>query len=540
MWLGDRERINKSSNKLLDHLGEQSHWISTSRPIQNFTLDNALDALESAYDWFHGGWGAAPKFPQPMVVEFLLRQATRGSNRAVNMVNHTLEAMTRGGVYDVIGGGFHRYSTDARWLIPHFEKMLSDNAQLALVYLHAYQVTGKAAWRRVCEATLDFIQREMTDPKGGFYSSLDADVDSKEGVYYLWSINEIAHNLDNPEDVDFFTAAYTLSVRGNFNGRNVLQRTLSDSELASQFGIAENEINDRLEKIQRRLLQVRLTRQRPDADDKVIVSWNALTLQAFAEAARILKRPDYLNVAQHNARFILAALHPNDRLLHTWRAGQAYINAFLDDYANLILALLALYQSDSNLLWYRAAVRLCGEMVANYQDPDGGFFDTRADQTDLIARPKENQDIATPSGNASAAMALLQLAAYNPQEEYTHTAMQMVTRIQESAAQYATSFAAWLNCLDFAIGPVNQIALLYSSGDPRLQPLLDVIWGVYRPRSIAAITTYPPGTGAPHLFTSRGLIKDAPTAYVCENFTCRWPTSSAEELKRQLTDPHFT
>jgi uncharacterized protein YyaL (SSP411 family) len=534
-WLVDRAKIAKTSDKLLSHLDEQSRLSSASYSIQKFSLDLAVDGLESAYDWMHGGWGAAPKFPQPMVIEFLLRQATRGNDRALRMATHTLEAMCKGGMYDVIGGGFHRYSTDLRWLIPHFEKMLYDNAQLALVYLHAYKLTGDKQFLRVCEATLDFIQRELTSANGGFYSSLDADSNDQEGVFYLWSVGEVENNLGDPEDFNLFSSAYTLNNRGNFEGRNVIQKITKDIELAEVFSMPVDQVPDRLAIINAQLLKVRLNRPRPTTDDKILVSWNALALQAFTEAGRYLKRADYLNVAARCARFLLTSLHPNDRLFRSWRAGQVKINAYLEDYAGLIVALLALYQSDSNLLWYRAADHLCTEMINNYKDPDGGFFDIRSDQQLLISRPKELQDTAIPSGNAMACTALLTLGLFSPRDDYTIMALRMLENIQDNAVHYPTGFAYWLNALDLALGPVKQVAILTNDDDIRLQALQDIIWERYRPRCISACSPVPPGTGAPALFDDRTTINDSPAAYVCEGFVCKLPTTTPEELKRFMS-----
>jgi uncharacterized protein YyaL (SSP411 family) len=534
MWLIERERINKTGKKLIEHITEQSRLTPSSLPTQKFYLDRVIDALESTYDWPHGGWGARPKFPQPMTIDFLLRQATRGNERALRMALHALEAMSRGGLFDVIGGGFHRYSTDYRWLVPHFEKMLYDNAQLALTYLHAYQITGEPIWRQVSESTLDFILNELTDSKGGFYSSLSADSDGKEGSYYTWSAGEIENNLDSSEDFDFFSTAYTLNLRGNFEGRNILQRSSIDTELADAFNMPINKVPERLRKIHATLKQIRETRPHPPTDDKVLVSWNALAVQAFAEAGRYLKRNDYLNAAIRNTRFLLASLHPNERLLHSWRAGQTRVNAYLDDYAGLILGLLNLYQAEPNLLWYRAAERLCGEMLTLYTDADGGFYDTPADQDTIVTRPKELQDNATPSGNALAAMALLQLASFNDHADYRSIAEDMLQRVQENAIQYPTAFSFWLSTIDFAIGPEQQVAILFKANDERLLPMEDALWSKFRPRCVAAINAYPPGSGAPSLLVDRGLIKDLPTAYVCENFTCRMPTTNPEELRRQL------
>ena len=320
-WKNDRDQILEVGQKLKAHLQEGSRLNLASQPLSGRAIEAAAETLLKDYDWSNGGWGPAPKFPQPMAIEFLLRQAVRGNSRALQVAHHVLEAMSRGGLYDVVGGGFHRYSTDERWLVPHFEKMLYDNAQLALAYLHAWRLTGTHSWRRICEATLDFILRELTGPEGGFLSSLDADSGGEEGSFYVWTVDQIKEAAGDPQDAAFLISAYEIQAGGNFDGRTVLQRALSDHQMAEQFHLPEDSIQENFSRLHARLFIARQGRVRPATDDKVLVSWNALALRAFAEAGRFLQRPDYLAAAARNASFLLAACHPGDRLLRSWRDG---------------------------------------------------------------------------------------------------------------------------------------------------------------------------------------------------------------------------
>ncbi len=547
-WVQDREEMQRSSSQIARHIQETAQASGSSQEIQAASPDQAAMGLAQAYDWTHGGWGRAPKFPQPMAIEFLLRRAAGGPGRTsdkfgLEIAVHALRAMAKGGMYDVVGGGFARYSTDDRWLVPHFEKMLYDNAQLAPAYLHAYLLAGEIPFRQVCEETLDFVLREMAHPSGGFYSSLDADSQGEEGKFYLWSLDEIRRTLAT-EDLDFFLAAYPVTEEGNFEGRNVLQRGLNNDELAGRFGMPVEEARLRLKRIHGRLLQARGERVRPGTDDKVLTAWNALMLSAFAEAARYLRRPDYLEAARKNARFLLEALHTPGRLFRSWRDGQAdgrdnashghaRHNAYLEDYAGLILGLLALYETDPDPGWYRAALELAEEMTAHYRDPAGGFFDTRDDHETLLVRPKDIQDNATPSGNALAALALLKLAAYTGRGDWRDLAEGSLRSVLAAAVRYPTAFALWLSALDFALGPVHEVAILGDLGDGRTRSLVDALWGAYRPRSVAAISPYPP-PDAPPLLAGRLLVEGTPTAYVCQNFICNRPVTSPEEFRRQL------
>jgi len=638
-WENDRPSLLDNGQQILDHIRANDVGARYIVPLQTVPLRDSLEQadqlLAQSYDWTHGGWGQAPRFPQPMTIEYLLRRATRVSvsadrvsvsadrvsasadRRALDMALHVLQAMAKGGMYDVVGGGFARYSTDDLWRTPHFEKMLYDNTQLARVYLHAWLVCRDAeaqaveardaegerrvgaqglaplhvtpqqvtplhamSLRRVCEQTLDFVLREMTHPLGGFYSSLDADSEGVEGKFYVWTPQEIQVALGNARDADFVIAAYQVTEAGNFEGKNILQRALSDEQLAERFGLDAQEVPVRLEALHARLLAARSQRIRPATDDKILVSWNALMLATFAEAGRYLDRPDYLAAAQRNARFLLEYLYQDERLMRSWREPQpppsplpspppnvrAHLGegepppqpspkweshlvegvgggrhtAYLEDYATLILGLLALYQADADGSWYTAALRLADEMAVHYADPTGGFFDTRNDAEELLYRPKDLQDNATPSGSALAACALLQLAAYGDRLDGRGVAEAMLGSMQELISHHPTAFAQWLQAADFALGPVHEVAVVGEAGHPLMEALLEALWKRYRPRLVAAVSVnpaapgQPPTPGAPALLNDRPLKDGLPTAYVCQGFVCKRPVNSVEEMERQL------
>jgi len=436
-------------------------------------------------------------------------------------------------MYDVVGGGFSRYSVDNFWRTPHFEKMTYDNAQLALAYLHGYLVTGKTEYRRICEETLDFVLRELTHSEGGFFSSLDADSEGEEGKFYVWTQDELEKVLGS--DFDFFKTAYGITSSGNWEGKTILQRALDDSTLAARFKMEQQELRQKLAECHAKLLEARGSRIRPATDDKVLVMWNSLMLKAFAEAGRYLNRQDYLQVAIRNARFLLDNLYVNDRLHRSWREGQAKHNPYLEDYAGLILALLALYQSDPNKEWYHSALKLADEMVEHFVDPNGGFFDTRDDHETLLLRPKDFQDNATPSGNALAATALLELAAYGDRTAWRDLAEEMLSSVYGVMLRYPTAFAQWLCAADFAVGPTREVAIIGDSQRTETKELLNILWKSFRPRQVTAISNYPPEPDAPALLKDRPLLNDLPTAYVCQGFVCQQPVNSPKEMEAQLT-----
>lgn len=543
-WKEEPDKATRVGNNVSSHLQQALNInIQSDSTFTPAHLDAAVKSLLESYDWGYGGWGSAPKFPQPMTIEYLLRRASTDSpqrEQILKMSQHVLDAMSRGGMYDVVGGGFSRYSVDNFWRTPHFEKMLYDNAQLALAYLHGYLVTGEVKYRQVCQETLDFILREMTHPKGGFYSSLDADSEGEEGKFYVWTQDEIQDTLGS--DFEFLKAAYGITPQGNWEGKTILQRALDDSSLATRFpglsartGKMDPEtVTIKLAECHSRLLAVRNTRIRPGTDDKVLVMWNALALSAFAEAGRYLDRKDYLDAAIRNAHFLMDNLYIDDRLLRSWREGKAKHNAYLEDYAGLIHAMLALYQSDPDPAWYAAALKLGDEMVTHFADPNGGFFDTRDDHETLLVRPKDIQDNATPSGNALAATALLELAAYGDRNDWHSVAEDMLGSIQNSIMRYPTASAQWLYAADFAVGPTHEVAIIGDPDHPKTRELLKTLWKSFRPRQVTAISAYPPGPDSPALLKDRPLLNGQPTVYVCQGFVCLQPVNSPSEMEYQL------
>jgi hypothetical protein len=531
----DREEIDRVGIQVLDHIKPAARAGPSGVSFTPQHLEIATKALLDSYDWNHGGWGEAPKFPQPMTIEFMLRRSlsdTPAREEILRLCNHAMHSMARGGMYDVVGGGFARYSVDNFWRVPHFEKMLYDNAQLALAYLHGYLITQEPRFRQVCEETLDFVLRELTHPQGGFYSSLDADSEGEEGKFYVWTQEEIAEALG--PDFDFFKAAYGISTHGNWEGKTVLQRAIDDSTLAARFKLDAESVRQKLSQSHRKLLSIRNTRVRPGTDDKVLVMWNALMLSAFAQAGRHLGRPDYLDAASRNARFLLRNLYVDGRLLRSWREGQAKHNAYLEDHAAFIIGLLDLYQSDFNPEWFEMASRLAGEMIAHFSDPDGGFFDTRDDHEHLLVRPKDIQDNATPSGNAMACEALLKLAAFTDEGSNRDKAEQSLGFVVEFSTRYPTAFGRWLSAADFALASVKQVAVVFDTGAQPSEDVLQVIQRAYRPNLILAASDYPPPGNAPTLLKDRPLKQGKTTVYVCEGFVCKNPVTTVPELENLL------
>ena len=536
-WQQERDQVVHVSEQILANIQKSSQLEFTQQTtIHPKILSEALNGLLSQYDWAYGGWGRAPKFPQPMMIELLLTHAADGNQEALDAARHALDAISRGGMYDVIGGGFHRYSTDSGWLVPHFEKMLYDNAQLAQVYLHATLQTGNPYYRIVTEETLDFMLRELRHPLGGFFASMDADSEGGEGAFYTWPPAEVTAVLNDPDDWRLFTESYGMPARGNFEGRLIFQRSRQPEKTAVVLGMDETAYILQLKNLHTKLRVARDIRARPETDTKIILAWNALAVSAFAEAGRYLDRSDYLRAAQQCARFILSAMAGTKTLFRSWREGSAAIPAFLEDYAAFILALLALYQADGEDTWYQAAVRLADEMLEKFQDPSGGFFDASALAGDLVYRPKDLQDNATPSGNSLATRSLLLLAAFSGEELYQQTAENSLKAIQETLAQYPTAFGSWLQALDQALNPYRQVAVVWDAESPaeKISALTAVAQRTYHPRWVYARSALPLTNDYPELLQNRPTLNGAPTAYVCQHFVCQLPVTDPEDLRRQL------
>jgi len=531
-WQNRRQELLEGSERVAASIERQMAAIGGTRrdELKRGTLDAAYQNLLRDFDEAHGGWGDAPKFPQPMVLEFLLRYHTTTDNpQALEMVTQTLEAMARGGMYDQLGGGFHRYSVDDHWLVPHFEKMLYDNAQLARVYLHAWQVTGEPLFRIIVEETLDYVIREMTDPAGGFYSTQDADSEGEEGKFFLWTPDEIRALLG--DEADRFMEAYGVTERGNFEGKNILELTGS---LEERRALAD---------ARQRLFEAREQRVRPDRDEKVLASWNGLMLVAFAEAAQALNREEYMEIAERNAAFLLREMRTDEgRLLHTWKAhpeqsqkrGKAKINGYLEDHTYLIEGLIELYQATFDPRWYQAAQELVEGMIEHFSAPEGGFYDTSDDHEDLITRPQSLQDNATPSGNAMAALTLQRLAGFAVEPRYTEIAERSLRSMHAVLGRHPLGFGQWLTALDYALSRPREIAIVGTPDAADTQALLNVCTTGYRPHQLLAVRG--PGTDTPPipLLQDRGQVEGEATAYVCIDFVCRPPVTEPTALEEML------
>jgi uncharacterized protein YyaL (SSP411 family) len=521
-WRNRQQDLVTGSERVAAAIEQQSVMRGGGQPdaLRPETVEEAFRNLRQDFDWTHGGWGKGPKFPQPMALEFLLRyHYGKGDTDALRMVTRTLDAMARGGVYDQVGGGFHRYSVDERWLVPHFEKMLYDNAQLARVYLHAWQVTGEPFFRAVVEEILDYVVREMADPAGGFYATQDADSEGQEGKFFLWRSGEIRDLLG--QEVEAFMAAYGVTEEGNFEGRNILELT---GDLGQRPALSE---------ARRRLLEGRERRVHPGRDEKVLTSWNGLMLAAFAEAARVLDRPDYRQVAERSADFLLRAARREDgRLWHTWKDGVPKINGYLEDYADLADGLIELYETTFDPRWYEAAHELAEAMIAHFGAPGTGFFDTSDDHEALISRPRELQDNATPSGNAMAASVLLRLAGLAAEPRYAELARETLASMAPALRQYPLGFGQWLAALDYALARSYEIGIVGRPAAGDTQRLLAAGASGYRPHQVIAVG--PAGARNVPLLLYRDQVDGRATAHVCVTSgtsICLPPITDPEQLE---------
>lgn len=536
-WANDRTEVEKTSNKVFEHL-DTKFRSTNEESLTPDHLESIAKAMQGAYYWGTGGWGDAPKFPQPMALEFLLHYSVSTKQiEYLKLIEHCLKVMARGGMYDVVGGGFSRYSTDDHWRVPHFEKMLYDNAQLVRAYLHAWQVTHDPFYKRIVEETLAFIEKEMTHPQGGFYSSLDADSEGEEGKFYVWTLDEIREVLK--EESDFFEAAYGATAKGNWEGKTILQRVLDDTSLAARFKLDPETVPTTLALSHSKLYAARANRIRPGTDDKVLTSWNGLMLAAIAESARVLadvsqQASNYLNLATRNAQFLITNLRPDGKLRRSWRDGKTTHEVFLEDYAALILGLLELYQTDFNAQWFAAAKELADEMIEKFSDPNGGFFDTPNDGENLLFRPKDVQDNATPSGNALACEALLKLAAYTDDGKYRDIAEKAFGLVTKFVMQYPLGFGRWLTAANLATGKMKQVAAVGEAGDPDFQRLIKAIRAEYRPGMVVAASSVSEKYNPPALLHDRPKMNGKATVYVCEGFVCKQPTTEVGTLIEQL------
>ena len=520
-WRERRDEIDQASGRIREHLGAVSRMDPADESPSEELLSDAVEALRGQIDRQYGGFGGAPKFPPASALEFLL---ARGETEAVEL---TLDAMARGGIHDQIGGGFARYAVDRTWLVPHFEKMLYDNALLARSYLHAFQVLGHERHRRVCEGTLDWALREMRGPEGGFFSALDADSEGEEGRFYVWTPDEIRRVLDDAglgDRADEALGFLGVSEGGNFEGRNILF-------LAAGADAREPEGFD---EVRRALYEARSKRVWPGLDDKRICSWNALMIAALAEAGAALGRSDYRDAAVGCAEFIDTDMLDSDgRLLRTYKDGRARFLAYLEDHAYLVEALLTLYESTFDVRWFDAARRTAEQMIERFGDDErGGFFTTSPDHEELIARRKDIDDHPIPSGNSSAANGLLRLAALTGEAEYERRAEGVFRLLGRAARRHPQALAHLLGAINFHLSPAREVALVAPAGADGIGALARVPWERFLPTVVLA--GGPEGIDRPELMRERRAVDGRPAAYVCERFACRRPVTSPEELAASL------
>ena len=543
-WRNERSQIEAAGAKLVSSLVAGAKLPAGEGAPTPAILDTAVAAIEQHFDPGTGGWGAAPKFPQPMTIEFLLgRAASTGDARALAMARRTLDAMADGGIHDQLGGGFHRYATDALWLVPHFEEMLYDNAQLARAYVRAWVIAGERTYHDVAMGVLDAIARDFTTLDGAFAASLDADTDGEEGSTYTWTAHEIREILG--EAAALFATAYGVTDGGNWEGRTILSRIRDDRALAEQYGLPEAEVRTSLASSRSQLLQARTSRPQPARDDKALAAWNGLAIGALAEAARALGvRSDapagddgarYAAMAIRAAEAVLAGLFRDGRLGRSWKDDRATGDGVLEDYACLAEGLLALYEATFEERWFVAARQLADQILDRFADPDGGFFDTAADHERLVARPKDIQDNATPSGNSTATLVLLRLASMTGDERYRTAADGAIKTVLPFLARHPTAFAKWLAAVELALGPIAEIAIV---GDPRSSDTRDLLAELLTrdaPNHVLALSPEPENSAVP-LLEGRTRLRGRATAYVCSGFACRVPVTDPDALAGQLRE----
>ncbi|GAV24846.1 thioredoxin [Carboxydothermus islandicus] len=536
LWETDREQLLTISKRLYEFM--QAMPQSKKGDLTEEVLEKAYREFLGRFDSEYGGFGPAPKFPTPHNLIFLLRYWKRtGEEKALFMAEKTLEAMTRGGIYDHIGYGFHRYSTDREWLVPHFEKMLYDNALLAYTYLEAYQATKKEKYARVAREVFTYVKRKMTSPEGGFYSAEDADSEGVEGKYYVWTQDEVKKVL-GPEEGELFCRVYDITPEGNFEGKNIPNLIHTDLEsMAVKFGKSLEELTESLDRMRQKLYQEREKRVLPHKDDKILTSWNGLMIAALAKGARVLQDQELLNMAQKAAEFIFSKLRRDDgRLLARYREGEAAVLAYLDDYAFLIWGLIELYEASFEVRYLKLAVELTREMLKLFWDEKhGGLYFTGVDGEELITRPKEIYDGAMPSGNSVAALNLLRLGRMLGEEDFLQKAEEILSTFAGKVSEIPSAYSFYLLAYIFYLGPVKEVVVAGEPGGEDTRAMIEKINLAYLPNSV--VLFHPIGDAGqeiqeiiPHIADKKPLPGERATVYVCENFSCKAPVVEVEML----------
>jgi uncharacterized protein YyaL (SSP411 family) len=537
MWKTRRGELDKQGVQIAQFINESSKGAPATGEPKPELIQNAVDQLRRNFDRTYGGFGAAPKFPHAMELRLLLRAWKRlGDDQALDMAKLTLNKMAMGGLYDQLGGGFHRYSTDERWLVPHFEKMLYDNALLSQAYLEGYLATGEMFYRRIVERTLEYVLREMTGPDGAFYSTQDADSEGEEGKFYVWSVKEIESVLGK-DAAEVFSYVYGVSAEGNWEGQNILNRGKTDEQDAKLLKIGVDELRRLLHEGRQKLLQVRSKRVWPGRDEKILTAWNALMIAGFAEAGRALEEPRYTEAAVKAADFLLGPMRSSTgRLFRTTKAGaQPKLNAYLEDYAYLVNALVSVYEATFAPRWIESALSLAEVMVEQFWDAsDPGFFFTGKDHEALIARVKDLHDSSTPSGNSMAVTALLRLGRLSGRSDLLGKAEQALKAGQGLMEKAPMAAGQMMIAFDFHLGPVREFAIVGELAGEETKRVLRAIFGQFLPDKVVALKS-PDAKEDKNV----GLLKDKPAhgpvaTYICQNFTCQAPLIGAAAAEKAL------
>ncbi|MGH2448749.1 MAG: thioredoxin domain-containing protein [Chloroflexota bacterium] len=526
----ERESVLGNAAELTRYIRQAQQIIPGGPPLDAGMLDEAYVKLRAQFDEVEGGFGAAPKFPQPLAVELILRLDRRFPGQGGReFVELTLEHMGRGGIFDQLGGGFHRYSVDGSWTVPHFEKMLYDNALLAILYTHAFQLTGNDWYRSVAEETLDYLLRDLRAPVGGFYSAQDADSEGVEGKYYVWTPDEVRAALSR-EEAEAAVLRYGISEQGNFEGKTVLTVAQAVEPVAEDLGRTVGETRELLSRAKSGLLAMREQRVAPAKDTKILVGWNGLAIQALSLAGRAFGRAGYLRAARETAEFILENMYTGGRLMRSFHDGPGGVPAFLEDYASLIEALLVLYQTEDEERHLSTAEDLAGTMMDAFGDEaQGAFFDSPVGLPEPVARPRSFFDNPIASGNAGATFALLHLSALTGDSSYEKRALPALRAASPLFQRAPLGFTHMLSALDFELGPQRQIALVAGSG---LEAMRAAVFARYLPNTVVSVGE----TGSSPLLVDRQALNGRATAYVCEHFNCQRPVTEPGELAAELED----
>ena len=532
-----RSEVLETSQKLISHIRGISPKDNDLEILESKIIDTAFSKLQDNFDNKYGGFGLQPKFPQPMIYEFLLKYYIKtGLPEALEMVEVTLNNMAAGGIYDHLRGGFHRYSTDTYWLVPHFEKMLYDNALLIRLYLHAYQVTGNNTYRVVVEETLDYVIAEMTDKSGGFFSSQDADTEGEEGKYFVWRPEEI-EDLLGKEQGSLFNKYFNVDIDGNFEGMSILNVTMSKSDFMSSEGLEKSEFEKLISQSKSLLLESRATRTSPGIDDKILTSWNSLMIGAFAEAGSILGRSDYVSIAERGADYILKTLVTEDRLLRTSRNGQAKLQGYLEDYSFLVNSLILLHEATLSQKWLNAAIKFTENMINLFWDKKNKqFYDTGIDHESLIIRPINFQDNAIPSGAAIAADVLLKMAVITGRKEFEQYGKDALKSSVPMLNQYPLGAGHWLCVLDFYLDKTKEIVVLGKSKSCDTKELVAEVFRHYIPNRVFVGNDVEDETVSNlPILQRKNLVNGKATAFVCKDYVCSLPSSTPESFAKQLS-----